>query len=785
MNKFSNILRNLKNNPMLITINIPGLTAGLMVFLLLILFVKHELSYDNCFPNGNRVVRLYNTLIEENSTGVWPICLREAYTEIPQQIPGIEAAVQIYRGWGADLKSGEKIFRNLNYHYADKEFFKVFGLGLITGNSDEALKGKNKMVLTRSLANKMFGSSHCVGKVVNSDGVEYTITGVMDNLPTTTHFNFDFLESMETVDPGSFGGMEFFTYYLLNKNVDAKQTKKDIATLNSKIVYNRFKDFELKFEVKSGVEKLKDIHLYTPVDFDLTSKGDLSLIYVIALIAALVLLIATVNHVNLLVLHGEKRFFEIGMRKSLGAGRTDIMGMFYFETAAITFISFVLAFLLLPLILPGFASLLGSNITVAELLNPGFILLSVLFLAALIFVSGAYPALYLSKLNALSAIKKDVESLSRKKRLSVASVVIQFFISIFLIFTLIVIYSQVNYLKRVPLGFTAENVVGINGFGNKISGRAKAITDELKKLPFITGVGTSDHSMGGGCSGQLITKYGSSSNNWKSINEYRVRPGFCKTLQLQLVAGRFFKDIPDDKNAIILNQAAVRMLGLKNPVNTKLIMFDDPMTVIGVVKNFYFMGNAGNKIPPLVLTDYSQRVSNFYLRTARPLSKKQWQTVSDIFASFDPDFLFYHFNLKDVYNGKYATEDRLIKIIFYGMMLALFLSFIGMFALSVFNVERKTKEIGIRKVLGGSPVEIVRMLLYKMLRWVLWTMIPAFAVAYLVLNRWLEGYTKHIEIGIAYFIVTGFVTLLIAALAVSFKSIYAATRNPVYSLKYE
>ena len=778
-------LRNFRKNPMLLFVNIPGLTLGLAAFLLLLFYLIHELSYDKSFPDRERVVRLYNVLSENNTDESLPLCLRRAFTEIPGKVPEIESAVQIYRGWENQVVYNQIKIQSQELLYADSSFFKVFGLKLIEGDTDNALKDKNTVVITRELAQKLFKNENPLGKVIKIADDDYTITGIIKKLPLTTHFNFDILASINTIQPEQLGSLEFFTYYLLRKNVDFKQTSDKISKLNTQIIKDQFKDFEINFKVKSGVERLKDIHLHTLADFDLSPKGDMKSIYIIAFLAFFILLIALVNHINLFVLHGEKRFMEIGIRKSLGADSASLKKMFYFETAVITLSAFIVALLISAVALPYFGQLMNKTLDFSSIFQTNIVLGIVLFLILLIFISGAYPAFYLSRLKVISAVKGDKQSMERKKWLPVAAVLVQFSISIFLIFSLSVVYSQIHYLKSIPLGFSPENIIGISGFNRTISEKANLIIDELKKLTFIESVASSTHSMGGGCSGQMITEYGSTGQNWRGINEYRVRPGFCKTMGLQLVKGRFFNEDQSDENSIILNEAAVKMLNLKDPVGKKMVMFDDPMTIIGVVKDFYYTDNAGEKIAPLVLTDYSNWVNTFYLKLAHPISSFEKQKIEKIFTAIDPEYEFYTYELKDIYAQKFGKEDRELHLLFYGTLLAVFLSFTGMFALSVFNVEQRTKEIGIRKVLGSSSFEILKLLLSKMLKWVIWAMIPAMLIAYILLNNWLNNFANKIEIGVLYFILSGAFALIIAFIAVSVQSIYAATRNPVDSLRYE
>lgn len=778
-----NTLRNFKNRPLLVFVSIPGLAIGLTAFMILMIYVKHEMSYDNHFSTKERVVRLYNTVIDENSSSTYPISLRSAYTIVPTQIPEIELTAQLYRGGDFKVRYGENQFDRQTGLYTDAEFFNVFGLDLITGNKDNALAASLSVVLTESLANKLFNSVECVGKIIETKNQKFTVTGVVEDLPANTHFNFDLLLSINTIKPDNFGGLEFFTYYLLHEDANFELVDQKISSVYNAIITEKFcPPFQ---EIRSGIERLPDLHLFSVAQSYLSEKGNVKNLYILGFLAAFILLIAIINTINSFVLYGEKRSLEIGIRKSLGAGKGNLRKLFYFETAVLCITAFVLAFIVTYAITPLFAEIINKKFTLSILFDAKGIIGIITFLILLIFICGAYPSLYLSKLNTIDTIKGGSNTIQRKKVLSIAAVLTQFSISVFLIICLLVIVSQVTYLKKVPLGFNVDNVIGISGFDNTIMEKSKSIKAEMLNLPFVSSFGTSSHYMGGGTSGQFIYEYGESEKDVKTINEYRIQEGFCETMELQLASGRFYSGTDADKQSIVINQAAVDMMGLGNAVGKYLVMHTDPLKIIGVVKNFYYNDNAGEKIAPLALSGGSNRPRVFYVKVKGEIGEFERQKITDILSQFDENYIPNIFVLKDTYSRKFWKEDQLIELLLYGTLLAIFLSFAGMFSLSVFNVEKRTKEIGIRKVMGSSSKEVLVFLLGDMLKWVLWSMIPAFLAAYLLMSDWLMGYAVGIDLGVYYFIVSGFMALLIAFVAISVQSYTAATRNPVDSLRYE
>lgn len=766
----------------MVFVNLPGLAIGLSAVLLLSVYLKHELSYDQHFQTKNNVLRLYNAVTESGNTTNYAICLRKAYTEIPSRVPEIKSATQIYKGWGTTAEYEKQKFPNLQLLFADKDFFDVFGLELIQGNSSDALQGENNVVITRSTALKIFNSVDCVGKVLNVSEQLATVTGVIDDLPNNTHFNFDLLVSMQTAHPENWGGLELYTYFRVNNHADLAVVGEKIAAANNELMKPWGEPFNLT--VESGTEKLADLHLHTVVDFDLSPKANLTHIFIIAGIAFLVMLIATVNYINLYVLHGEKRIAEIASRKSLGATQGTLSRLFFTETTAISLLSFVLAMGLTALVQPSFARLMKSQIELSDMFSFSGILLVLAILAVLILVSGAYPSYYLSKINLVNALKGKSSKVKRKSTLSRIAVISQFSISVFLISALVIVFAQVNYLKEVPLGFNPENVIGITNLNNEVRRSASSIADELTQLAFVENVASSDHAMGRGTSGQGIKKYGAP-DNFKGIDEYRVHPGFAKTMQLELVDGRYFNNSEADKNAVILNEAAAKMLGSDVKVGSQVDMFGAPLKVIAIAKDFYYIDHPGSLIAPLVITNYRNNVNNMYVRTKAGTTPAQLAQIDEVIKSYSPELIISKFQLTDVYANKYTNEERMIKLVTTGAGLAIIISFIGLMALSVLNVNRRRKEIGIRKVIGSTETQVVRELLKETFILVLIAIAIAFVGSYFTMQQWLQHFINRISISPMYFLVSAVFALLIAFMAVGWQSWRAATRNPVEALRYE
>ncbi len=778
------IFRMFRRNPLLVFVNLPGLAIGLSAVLLLTVYLKHELSYDKHFKTKNSVLRLYNTVTEGGNTANYGICLRDAYTKIPPQIPEIRSVTQLYRGWEITAEYEKQQYGNMQLLYADKDFFDVFGLKLLRGNANEALQGERKVVISRSTALKIFNHIDCVGEVMNISEEPFTVSGIIENLPNNTHFNFDLLASIQTIHPEKFVGIDFYTYFRIKDNADVATAGTKIIAANNEIMKPWGEHSSLT--VESGTEKLADLHLHTVVDYDLSPKANLSHIFIIGGIAFLVMLIAMVNYINLYVLHGEKRIAEIASRKSLGATQATLSRLFFTETTAIGLSAFVLAMGLTALVQPAFAHLMKSPVGLSDMFSFSGIIWVLVILFVLILVSGAYPSYYLSRLNLVDALKGKSTKVKRKSTLSRMAVVLQFSISVFLISVFIIVFSQINHLKEIPLGFNVSNVIGITNLNSEVRKSISSLSDEISQLSFVEGVASSDHSMGGGHSGQGMKKYGSS-DKFKTINQYRVCAGFAKTMQLKLIDGRYFNQSEADKNSVILNEAAAKKISFDIEVGSlvDMGMGDSPFKVIGIVEDFYYVDHPGAPIAPLVICNYQHRINNIYIRTKTEITSEQWAQIEAVMKSYSPEFIVSKFNLTDVFASKFTNEKRMIKLVTTGAGLAIMLSFIGLMALSVLNVTRRTKEIGIRKVIGSTEVQVMKVLLKETFMLVLIAIVIASIGSYFTMQHWLQHFANRVGISPVYFLMSAAFAFIVAFIAVGGQSWRAATRNPVEALRYE
>lgn len=778
------VLKILIRNPLLLITNVVGLGVALTTMIFTLTYIRYELSYDSHFKTKERVVRLYCRVTDKTNTTVYGISLRKAYTQLPEMVPEVESSVQLYGGWPGSVQTKETKIEKVGVLYADPEFFKVFGLGLRLGDEGTALAGKKCAVITTTVAEKLFHSTNCIGKTVESDGEQVKITGVMDEIPKNSHLNFGILISLSTLDMRWLSSsLEFQTYYLLKPNIDSKAAGDKIANAYNALM----KDWAMTFfaKVQSGVEPLTDLYLHSAASEFIPNRGSTKQMLIVGLIALFVLLTALLSYINLFIIQGEKRIVEISTRTMFGASKASIAKLFFLETLVVFLFSALLALLIIYKAMPFLSTLLQSKVDLSDLLSRGGLISLLILLVVLLLVSSGYPVLYLSRMKYALGLRGKISSAGNKNWFSVASVFVQFTVVSFFISCVVIIISQLNYMHNVPMGFEKKNVTTISNCSSGIYKKYESVKTELLKLPFVTAVCGGEHFMGGGCSGQYIRNLSDAENNNKAINEYRERPGFGELMQLQLIDGRFFRESMADSLAIILNESAMRMLGLPLKAGQTVLYKDMRVEVIGIVKDFYYMSNPGEAIAPLVIANCYWGTPNIYIRSANPLTGNQLMQVRRIFHRFDENYIFNPNSLSDIFDRMYKKENRLATMVSIGGAEVVLISLISLLALTILRISRRTREIGIRKVNGSSVAEVIFVLFRETLVIVFVAILVASAGSYLVMNRWLTDYAQRIHINAGYFLLSALFVVAIAFIAIIGQAWRAATNNPVEALRHE
>jgi len=783
-----NIFRIIKRDSLGLATNVTGLSLGLAASILLTTFIFFELSFDQHFSKADRIYRLNSIWIEQGEHSEMPINIREAQSEIPEKVPGIKTSVQIYRGFSREILYEENRYKDLSLLFADPDFFALFDLEMIAGSPEEALLEPNSVVLTDKIATRIYGDKDPMGQSFTMEEQIYTVSALVKDIPPNTHFSFDMLMPMQNIpDLEGLGGLEFFTYYLLEKGVETHRVIQTITSEYTKILSDKFSGFG-SATFNSSLTPLPGIHLHSGLSWDLSTPGNIRTIYIMLVITIAVMGLALSNFINLYILNGARRSKEIGIRKVNGAGRKGMIRQFYLETILVVTMAFIAGTVLAILLLPPFANIMQRDSFAEISSTPALYLVLAGIYLLCIFLSGLYPALLLSKAAPIPLIRGTINPAGDKKVLLRLVSVLQICIAISLLSILLGINTQIRYLKNRPLGYHPENIVLIYNLNEKLTSNYVAIRDQLLDIPGIEEVAASTHTIGRGFSGQGILMQGDDPNLARSISEYRIWPGLSQLYQFKLVAGRFLEaGRTADRHGVILNEKAVKMLG-RSPreiVGESLIMHTEPLEVIGVVEDFHFQSVA-SEIEPLVLTAYSENLRSIAVRyTPGSDPHKMVQSIGQSIRTFDPDYVMINSFALDICEGYYTSEERLQKILLFGSLFSIVIVLLGIYALVSHNMLSRTKEIGIRKVMGGSTREMMILIYVSTLKWTLIASALAVPLALLYIDRWLNDYALRIQPYWWIFASSIMVVLVFQTLITLGQTRRTALRNPVEALRYE
>lgn len=784
--------RNLKKNKLYAFINILGLTAGIASCLLIGIYIKHELSYDRFNVNANRIVRAtmeYKREIVQRAA----VSGTKPGPQFKRIFPEVKEFVRTYKNTRV-IGYNNQVFEEENFLYADPSFLKAFSFKLTEGDASTALNAPDKIVITQKAANKYFGNQEAVGKVLKVGKTNFTVSAVAADVPSNSQIQFDFLVPFSLYiamnGPEQWWTANNLTYLLLNNKDDVAPLQKRMTDYMRSISTSELKMGKGEY-LTFNLQPLVDVHLHSGLPNDIEPSGSITYIYILLAVALLILTIACVNYVNLTIAQSSARGAEVGIRKVLGAAKGELFTQFIVESILAVVIASVLAIGVAVLVLPLFNQISGKQLQLPVLFNP-LILTGLVVLSILIgFAAGAYPALLLSNAK-LAKVLKSGFSFTSGQGVRKSLIVFQFVISIFLIISTIVILQQLSYIRSKDIGYNKSNTLVL-----PVDYTMRQQLDELKKeigaVPNVQSVGAAyDEPVNVGWSDGINTN----DNKNVSVNAMPVDEDFIKTMQLKLVAGNDYTHADvlqidttnqgkNFRHSFILNESAVKALGwTPEQAIGKQISKGNPGVIKGVVKDFNFK-SFHEPITPLVLFLNNDMQRSLFVRingnnvpaTIAEIGKVWKNRVTH--RPFD-----YHF-LDEDYDALYRTEQRTAGVFTTFSVLAILLACLGLFAITAFAVVQRTKEIGIRKVLGANAVNIILLISKDFLKLVVVAAIIASPVAWYVSNKWLQGFAFRISINCWVFIITGVSALLVAGLTVSVQAIKAAMANPVDSLKNE
>lgn len=761
-------------------INVFGLAVGMACCIILFLYVQHESSFDKFHDKADQIYRVISQNEDDGGVDRFVMTPASLAPALLQDFPEVQKAVRFAAG------SREVTHRGLRFYervfFADSEVFDMFDFPLIKGDPQTALDDPYALLISERMSDKYFPSEDPVGKSLILDGDRtYNIVGVFKDIPPNSHLQFDLLGSFQLKDQTSWGVSNYLTYVLLSENADVDAFQAKMLDFIDKY---RGKEVREKYRLNYLFQPLSKIHLYSHWRGELQPGTRVSSLYIFSAVGLFLLLLACFNYINMSLAKSTNRGIEVGIRKVIGANRGQLTIQFLIQSSLVTLLSLPLTILLIELILPLFNSLSGKHLAV----NYGGNLSLLLFVAGIVFftglVSGLYPSLFLSAFQPIKILKgmfKDSFNVSLFRK---SLVVLQFTISTVFIVCTFIIVGQLRFMHTKELGLDREYVVMIPIHEQEILQRYETVKDEFLKGNFVVSVSANTFYPGQTWR-QNFWKEGQPEDRYPMIRWIPVDHDFIKTMGIELKEGRDFSlDFASDVNrAYILNETAVRELGWNSPLS-KAFEIIERGRIIGVVKDFHFL-SLHSEIEPVVLVLYPEGFNQFAVRIRSENIPEALSFLEETWNSLAVEQAFEYRFLDQEFDALYKSEMRLEKIFTWVSILSVLIACLGLFGLASYAVERRTKEIGIRKVLGASSSRLIWLLSREFTFWVLLANVFAWPVAYFIMQQWLKNFAYRAPLGLWIFLLSGFLALVIAVLTVFIQSYRAAISDPVNTLRYE
>ena len=789
-------LRNIKKHKGYSLINILGLAIGMACCILITSYVLYELSYDKYHENAGSIYRLKSDAqIGDNHLHI-PKSSPPMSGYMVENFPEVTNAVRFRELGNAPVRYRENQYYEDRIYYTDNSIFDIFTFPLLIGDPKTALKTANSIVITEDVAKKYFGEEDPIGKVLTVDeSDDYTITGVLSNVPRNSHFIFDMLCSFEThsarnkMNMHNWLFLNYYTYIMVQEGTYQKALEQKFPAMIDKNAGGILK--AVKGDLKLTLQPLTSIHLHSRLEQEISGTSNIAYVYIFSAIALFILFIACMNFMNLSTARSANRAQEVGMRKVLGAHKAEIIRQFLGESLLYSVLSCVVALVFVEVALPLFRSVSGINLRINYVENPWFIpgLIGLTIFVGLI--AGSYPAFFLSAFQPIRVIKGNLKSGATNARFRSVLVIFQFTISIVLIIGTIIIINQLKYMKNSQLGFQKEQVVVFPISDESTVESLAPFKGELKSYPGIINVAASSHVPGQTTYYNPFLPEGFTRDQMPWMGQLNVDVDYLPTLEIELLAGRNFSPElkTDQTRSVIINETAAKRFGWEDPVGKTIGEYSNSggilkRPVIGVVKDFH-IDSLHRRIGPLLITNNPEWLNTLSVRIKPDNIPKTMEFLSEKWNHHNPYRPFQYFFLDDSFDAQYRADEKLSKIFSYFSILAIFIACLGLFGLASYTAEQRTKEIGIRKVLGASISEIVKLLTKEFSKWVLAANIIAWPVAYYAMNKWLQGFAYRIGMEFLTFVLAAIVALAIALLTVSYQAVRAAKTDPVNSLRYE
>jgi putative ABC transport system permease protein len=797
-NYFTSVWRYVSRNKAFTAINIMGLAIGMMACMLITQFVLHEFSYDNFHAKKDRVFRLQLDRFDKGELATrWAAGAAGIGPDVKTHFPEVEAYVRI-RHSDALISTGDVFFKEDNICFASEDFFKVFSVKLISGEDSAVLKDPFKVVLSQSMAKKYFGNEDPVGKFIKSNGkTDYQVTGVFEDLPVNTHMSIDALMSFESLkklwnDPvASWQWDGFMTYVLLDKNADAKAFEAKLPAFVQKQVGEELKKYDAGMVFH--LQPLPTIHLDSDFMFEFKPNGDRKATYFLSIVAVLILVIAWINYVNLSTAKSIERAREVGVRKVMGSFRSQLIQQFLFESLLLNTVAILIAIALVIILTPWFSQLTGRELDYLLFKQSMFWVWMGVLIVGGAFFSGLYPAFVLSGYKPVEVLKGRFKNTGQGVYFRKGMVITQFVASITLIVGTFTVYQQIRFMREQELGVNLEQTLIINSpnvVDSTYQQKFQVFKEEIKQFPEVIAVSASSSVPGRqpGWNAGGIRKLSQREEDSKQYRVIMMDHDFIQSYGLNVLAGRGFSgDTQNEDKTVLLNEAGCRHMGftkIEDAINEQIVFWGDTFKIVGVLKN-YHQESLKKSYEPLIFR-YNSAPGGYYS------IKFNTSNVTESMAKFEepwkslfPGNPFISFFLDDHYNQQYKADQQFGEVFGIFSALAIFIACLGLFGLSSLTAIQRTKEIGVRKVMGASISSILALVSKDYIILMLAAIVVAVPLAVWVMNSWLQAFAYRIELSWWIFAIPSLVVISIALLTVSIHTIKAARTNPTKSLRYE
>src|SRR5450432_2078968 len=786
--------RNLKRHKIYAFINVFGLAISLAACWLIVLYIKYELSYDRFNANVDRVVRVAQHESWEGGNMHIAVTSAPFAPALKQQFPQIEDAVRIDAEGGDLIAHGNGTIKINDIISADPSLFNIFSYDFLEGNAATALTDPQSIVLTESLAHTLFGSQESVVNqmVIFPGNSPARVSAVVRDIPRNSHLRFSAVRPLPSGFTGSWQNSSLYTYLLLKTPESLQTLRKQLPAFIAGTVQKEMHATQYQLEL----QPLSSIHLQSNLDYELSPNSSLNRIYIFGAIAGLILFIAIINYVNLATARASARVKEIGVRKTLGSGRVQLVALFITEAALVTLLAGLAALVLVRFSMPVFNQLTGKNLSLWRFGVWPSLTFVVLFSVIVGIISGIYPSILLARFQTIPALKGNTGKMDGTVLFRKSLLVLQFVITVFMISASFVIYRQLSYVNRADLGFNKEQVVTFHIDNRSLRSQISVIKSKLLQSPLIESVAVAGNPIGNNDLGTYGYFYENNSQalsqQTKAVQELIVDADYLATMQIGLKEGRNFSDqiSTDQTNAVLVNETLVKELGWTRALGKKMLSGANkdgqPKTVVGVIRDFHTY-SFQHKVEPLVivLPPNAKEQDNLYVRLAKGKTAEAMAYLSQVYKGFDPgSSAEYHF-LDQNFAHQYQSEQKQGNLALLFTVLAMILSLVGLFGLVSFTAKQLTKEIGIRKVLGASLFHIISLLSGNYIRLIAIAACIALPVSWVIMDHWLSDFAYRIPLGIGVFMAAGSLSALLALITLGIQGLKAGMVNPVTSLRSE